>query len=243
VSASRRPVRGYPADNGAFTATLYLVLGCFWVLAATLGWLDDDATPWLSWAFTVLAVGYAGLAVLRWRKVRRERQAPPPTGVELRPVDEAVLARLIGAALSGAEPDEVTPPVPSAGRWGPERIEWLRRFHRDRRMGLDGPLGEATWAVASDGEIVGAVRLKRTAEPGVLETGIWLGRHARGRSIGRQAVAAVLDRARGMGAREVRADTSRDNAAALYVLQRSGFRTTDEGDRVVAVRRLGSGTR
>jgi RimJ/RimL family protein N-acetyltransferase len=97
-------------------------------------------------------------------------------------------------------------------------------------------LGEATWAVALDGEIVGGVRLKRMAEPDVLETGIWLTRSARGKGVGRRAVAAVLDRAQELGAREVRADTGRENAAAIYVLQRLGFRTAVEGDRVTAVR-------
>ena len=81
--------------------------------------------------------------------------APRSRRVSLVAVDEAVLTRLVGAALSGAQPDEVTPPLPPGDRWGPERIEWLRRFHRDRRLGLEGPLGEATWAVAG--------RLRRSA--------------------------------------------------------------------------------
>lgn len=167
----------------------------------------------------------------RWRRRRR------PRAVVLRPVDEAVLARLVGAALADADPDEVTPSL-SGPRWGPERIEWLRRFHRDRRPGLDGPLGEATWAVVVDGDVVGAVRLERTAEPDVLETGIWLVRSARGQGVGRTVIADVLEEGRAHGARAVRADTSSQNAAALSVLQRLGFRAVVEGDRVVAVRTL-----
>src|SRR3712207_8457184 len=31
--------------------------------------------------------------------------------------------------------------------WSPARVAWLLAFHRDRRPGLDGELGEATWAV------------------------------------------------------------------------------------------------
>jgi RimJ/RimL family protein N-acetyltransferase len=158
-----------------------------------------------------------------------------PRRVRLQSIDEAVLARLVGVAVADAAPDEVTPPM-AGNRWGPERIEWLRRFHRDRRIGLDGPLGEATWAVAVDGEVVGAVRLKRMAEPDVLETGIWLTRSARGKGVARTAVADVLERARLHGARAVRADTSPENAAAIVVLQRLGFRTSVEGGRVVAVR-------
>jgi RimJ/RimL family protein N-acetyltransferase len=122
--------------------------------------------------------------------------------------------------------------------WGPERIEWLRTFHGARRPGLEGPLGEATWAVGLDGVVVGAVRLKRTEDPTVLETGIWVARNARGHGTGRLAVAAVLERARELGAREVRAATSRDNAPALFVLQRLGFRTSAAGGRVTAVRTI-----
>jgi RimJ/RimL family protein N-acetyltransferase len=173
------------------------------------------------------------LAVVGWRR-RRAVRGPR---IELLAVDEAVLSRLVGAALSDAAPDEVTPPM-AGNRWGPERIEWLRRLHRDRRPGLDGPLGEATWAIGVDGEVVGAVRLKRMAEPDVLETGIWLTRASRGRGIGRRAIAAVVDRARALGAREVRADTSPQNASALAILRRLGFRTGVEGDRVVAVKTL-----
>lgn len=161
-----------------------------------------------------------------------------PRRVRLRPVDETVLARLVGAAVAGAAPEEVTPPLPSAGGWGPERIEWLRRFHRDRRMGLDGPLGEATWAIETGGEIVGAVRLKRTADPEVLEAGIWLTRDGRGKGVGRRAIGLVLQRARERGAHAVRADTSVHNAAALAVLRRLGFRCETAGDRVTALRQL-----
>lgn len=160
-----------------------------------------------------------------------------PGAVELLDVDEAVLSRLVDAAVDDAEPDEVTPPM-AGPHWGPERIEWLRRLHRDRRAGLDGPLGEATWAVSLDGEIVGGLRLERTAEPDVLETGIWLTRSARGRGVGRTVIAEALELARQTGARAVQADTSPQNTAARHVLQRLGFRTSVEGDRVVAVKEL-----
>jgi RimJ/RimL family protein N-acetyltransferase len=213
-------------------------LAALWVLTAALRWSDDDSSRLDRWLFTALAVGGVGVAGLWWHNRRRAMAAAEPLGVELLPIDEGVLDRLVDAATSDAAPDEVTPPM-AGDDWGPERIEWLRRFHRDRRPGLDGPLGEATWAVSLDGSVVGAVRLKRTAEPAVLETGIWLTRSARGRGTGRGAIAAVLERARDLGSREVRADTSPDNAAALYVLQRLGFRTSDSGGRVTAVRRLG----
>jgi RimJ/RimL family protein N-acetyltransferase len=216
---------------------LYSCLAVVWLLAAALRWFDDDASGFDRWVFTGLGIGSVGVAALWWHQRRRAMTAAAPIGLELMPIDEGVLDRLVEAATRDASPDEVTPPM-AGDHWGPERIEWLRAFHRDRRPGLDGPLGEATWAVSLDGVMVGAVRLKRTAEPGVLETGIWLTRSARGHGTGRLAVAAALRRARELGAREVRADTSQGNAAALYVLQRLGFRTSAAGDRVLAVRTL-----
>jgi RimJ/RimL family protein N-acetyltransferase len=218
-------------------STIYVVLAVLWVGLAVVRWLDDDSPRWMAWVWTGLAVAYVAVATLWWRKRRAAAEGPAPAGVELLDVDETVLSRLVGAAVSDAEPDEVTPPM-AGPRWGPERIEWLRRLHRDRRMGLDGPLGEATWAVAVDGDVVGGVRLKRTAEPDVLETGIWLTRSARGKGVARKAIADVLELARAHGARAVRADTSPENASALYVLQRLGFRTSIEADRVLAVRDL-----
>jgi RimJ/RimL family protein N-acetyltransferase len=163
--------------------------------------------------------------------------------VRLVDVDEAVLAMLVAAAVSGADPDEVTPPFAPDGGWGPGRVEWLRRFHRDRRAGVDGPLGEATWAVVLGEAVAGAVRLRRLVDPAVVETGIWLVRDVRGRGVGRRALDAVLARARAAGARHVRADTSAHNAAALAVLRALGFRAERAGERVVAVLDLGQPSR
>jgi RimJ/RimL family protein N-acetyltransferase len=86
------------------------------------------------------------------------------------------------------------------------------------------------------------VRLKRTAEPGVLETGIWLTRSVRGEGAGRRALAAVLEQAAALGAREVRADTGRSNAAALAILRTLGFECSDAGGDRVAARRAVPGT-
>jgi RimJ/RimL family protein N-acetyltransferase len=150
----------------------------------------------------------------------------PAETVRLRAVDEETLERMLAAALSGAAANEVAAPVTPGEQWTPERVEWMRQLHRDSRPGLAGPAGQATWA---------AVRLKRTTEPDVLETGIWLTRSARGRRVARTAIADVLEHAREHGARRVRADTSRGNSPALSVLQRLGFRCEPRGDRVVAV--------
>jgi RimJ/RimL family protein N-acetyltransferase len=146
--------------------------------------------------------------------------------VALVPVDEAVLEQLVAAATSDADPDEVTPPVTTGEAWEPARIEWLRAFHRDRRSGLDGSLGETTWAVVMDAHVVGSARLKLTGEPGVLEIGMWLTRRARGHGVGRSAMFPLLQRAAASGAVRVRAETTEANVAALHVLRRVGFTLT-----------------
>ncbi|UOY02824.1 GNAT family N-acetyltransferase [Blastococcus sp. PRF04-17] len=147
--------------------------------------------------------------------------------------------RLVAVAQTDAEPDEATPPLTPGPQWSRERIEWLHRFHAERRSGLDGPYGEATWAVEAEDAVVGAVRLKRLPEDGVLETGIWLSRGARGSGVGRRALTAVLEEAARYGAHTVRADTSSANQPAQELLRSLGFRTWPEGDRVAATITVG----
>jgi len=143
--------------------------------------------------------------------------------VALVAVDNTVLEHLVQAATNGAAADEVTPALTAGRSWTPTRIAWLRDFHRDRRAGLAGPSGEATWAVVIDGRGVGSVRLKRTQEHGVLEIGVWLTRRARGSGVGRAATAAVLREAAATEASAVQANTTVGNAGALAVLNRLGF--------------------
>ncbi|MEJ7703356.1 MAG: hypothetical protein WKF47_06720 [Geodermatophilaceae bacterium] len=100
--------------------------------------------------------------------------------VTLVDVDEPTLDRLVDAAIIDAAADEVTASVTTGPEWSPARIAWLRELHRSCRQGLNGPAGQATWAILAEDQIVGAVRLKRTVVPGILETGIWVTRRARG---------------------------------------------------------------
>lgn len=155
-------------------------------------------------------------------------------------VDEDVLEQLVRAATAHAAADEVTAPITPGPSWTPERVDWLRAHHRDRRTGLAGPREEASWAVVVDGAVLGAVRLRQTADDGVLETGVWLARSARGRGLGAEAVRAVVRRAADLGARAVRADTTAGNVAAQATLDRLGFTltSTDDGRSVSAVLRL-----
>jgi RimJ/RimL family protein N-acetyltransferase len=155
-------------------------------------------------------------------------------------VDEQTLDRLVRAATEQASAAEVTAPVTPGDEWTPERIAWLREFHRDRRSGIDGPLREATWAIVYGTEVVGSVRLQRTDRPDELETGIWLTRPARGRGVASAALAAAFVKATEAGARTVRATTTPGNAAALELMRRLGFDIHPAEDQHVhAVRRLG----
>ena len=143
---------------------------------------------------------------------------------ELIPVDDGVLDQLVDAAITDASADEVTPPLSASNEWTPDRIAWLRDYHRANREGLAGPRGEATWAVVASGEVIGSVRLKQTDQPHVFETGIWLTRSSRGHGIGSAVMTAVLLEATAGGASTVRADTAESNVGALSVLRHLGFR-------------------
>jgi GNAT superfamily N-acetyltransferase len=113
--------------------------------------------------------------------------------VELVPVDERMLERLIVVAVTEAAADDVVPPLDDAGGWNENRLVWLRQYHRDCRAGLDGPAAQASFAVLDDGHVVGSARLALTANPRELETGMWLARSARGRGIGAEVLTAVAE--------------------------------------------------
>lgn len=138
-------------------------------------------------------------------------------------VDEAVLDELVEVATTDASANEVTPSLTGGDSSTEARVAWLWDFHRDRRAGLDGPKRESTWAVVAFGYVIGSVRLKRTENFDVLETGIWLARHVRGQGIGTGAAAAVVQLATALGATAVRADTISANGQAVAVLERAGF--------------------
>jgi RimJ/RimL family protein N-acetyltransferase len=143
--------------------------------------------------------------------------------VSLHDFDDATIEAIVAAATTDARGDEVTPPLSPGGEWTPERVDWLRTIHRESRSGLSGATGQATWAIVFEGAVVGAVRLKKVADPAILETGIWLTRGARGNGVASAALAAVAERAIAAGAQQLRADTTAANPKAQAVLLRLGF--------------------
>lgn len=158
----------------------------------------------------------------------------PAVALELLNVTEDVLELLLLVALSDARAGDVTPPLGDTTEWTKERIEWFRRYHRASRPGLSGPAQQKTWAISVRGRPVGAVRLKRTT-PDTAETGIWLGRSARGQGLGVKALRLVLTEARSAELRQVVARTTRANSGAQRILTQCGGRLAFDGDMVTAV--------
>ncbi|GAB2474712.1 tetratricopeptide repeat protein [Jatrophihabitans fulvus] len=153
-----------------------------------------------------------------------------PADAVLRPVaDEDALGAVVAAAAD-ADPDDVTPPLGDG--WTDARLDWLRTYHRKRFTGLLGPTAEGTWAIG-DEAVLGVVRLRHLGD-GRFETGLWLVRAARGRGLGRAAVHAAVRLVRSLGGREIVADTTPQNAAAVALLRRLGFDLRPGPDGVAA---------
>lgn len=141
--------------------------------------------------------------------------------VELVPVDDLVLERLVIVAVTDADADDVVPPIDGSHEWTEERLRWLRNYHLECRSGLDGAACQATYAVVNDGHVVGSVRLAKTVDPREVETGIWLAKSARAQGIGSRALAVVAELAR-PHADAVVAWTSADDAMSQRILLRAG---------------------
>ena len=154
--------------------------------------------------------------------------------VRLTPVDEQNLESLLSVAVAEADPAEVMPPVAAPAGWSHARREAFRTFHRQHFGGLAGPTRTVMFAILVDRDVIGMVRLAQRDEPGVMETGIWLGRSAREQGIGSAALRALVDEATAVGAKRVVAQTTADNGPALGVLRRCGAELRYDEDAVHA---------
>ncbi|WP_025354094.1 GNAT family N-acetyltransferase [Kutzneria albida] len=154
--------------------------------------------------------------------------------VRLEPVNDHLVERLLALAVAEAEPEDVMPAVPAGPGWPPLRHKAFRAFHRKHFDGLGGVHRTQMYAVLSEDSVVGMIRMSRLDEPGVVETGMWLGRGSRGRGLGAAALAALLAEAERAGVRRVVARTTADNAAALGALSGLGARLRAEGGAVHA---------
>ncbi|ASW56967.1 GNAT family N-acetyltransferase [Plantactinospora sp. KBS50] len=158
--------------------------------------------------------------------------------VRLTPMNEQNLEPLLSVAAAEAEPAEVMPPVEAPAGWSQARRDAFREFHRANFGGLDGPTRTVMYAIQASGEVVGMIRMSRTDAPDCVETGMWLGRSARGQGIGLAALRALLDEAVRAGASRVVASTTTGNGAALAVLGRCGAELRSDGSAVQAELRL-----
>jgi RimJ/RimL family protein N-acetyltransferase len=152
----------------------------------------------------------------------------------LEPVDERNLEPLLSVAAAEAEPSDVMPPVEAPAGWSLARRDAFREFHRAHFAGFDGPTGTIMYAILLGGEVVGMIRMARRPEPGIVETGMWLGRSARGQGVGAAALRELLNLAAAHGMRSVVAETTADNTGALGVLTRCGAKLREDGDTVHA---------
>lgn len=151
------------------------------------------------------------------------------TAVALHPLTEDTLPALLDAAVAGADPLEVMPPVDGGAGWTEERRAAFLAFHRARSL-AERPR-EATFVVVVDGRIAGAARLEPVGA-GELETGVWLSRDARGRGVGRAVTALLRDEAVRAGARRIVATTTPQNLAARALLAGEGGRVRVADDEV-----------
>ncbi|SBT48655.1 GNAT family N-acetyltransferase [Micromonospora auratinigra] len=154
--------------------------------------------------------------------------------VRLEPVSEANLEPLLSVAAAEAEPEDVMPPVEAPAGWSLARRDAFREFHRARFGGLDGPTRTRMYAIVAAGEVIGMVRMTRCAEPGTVETGMWLGRSARGQGLGAAALRELLHAAAAAGMHTVVAETTADNRGALSVLRKCGAALRENGGKVRA---------
>lgn len=154
--------------------------------------------------------------------------------VRLAPVDETNLEALLSVAVAEADPDEVMPPVEAPPGWSQARREAFRTFHRQHYGGLAGPTGTLMYAIVVGGDVLGMIRMARRPEPGTVETGMWLGRSARGQGVAREAVRLLLAEAARVRAERVVADTTVRNQPAVSVLRRCGAELRIDGDAVRA---------
>lgn len=150
------------------------------------------------------------------------------------PLDDGVLERLLATAVADADPVEVMPPVDGPPGWTEANRATFRAFHRARYGGLQGELRTVMFAVLLDRLVVGMIRMTWRDEPGVMETGMWLGRSARAQGVGVAALRALLAEAARAQARVVVAETTRTNGAAVGALRRCGAVLTDDGAAVRA---------
>ncbi|WP_068047924.1 GNAT family N-acetyltransferase [Nocardia speluncae] len=139
----------------------------------------------------------------------------PQHSVSLDELDEDGLCLLLEAAVAGADPLEVMPPVDGPPGWTPERRRSFVEFHRRRALHPTRPT-ERTFTITLDGTVVGAARLEPHGDD--VEAGIWITRSYRNHGIGRIVTTELRRLAAENGAHHLTASTTLGNIAARRLI-------------------------
>ena len=83
--------------------------------------------------------------------------------------------------------------------------------------------GHALFVLVHHGRLAGSLGLHPTHAEGVLDLGMWVLAHARGRGGGRRLVEVALDHARAAGAHKVQLEVYPENERAIALYEATGF--------------------
>lgn len=153
--------------------------------------------------------------------------------IQLFRLDRQSLRELLTMAVEETDPDETMPPMVGAPGWTPMRQAAFLGFFEPMLAGFQGPKQTVIYGVKVDGLVAGFIRMKLTDRPGVVETGMWIGRTWRGLGAGTAALTELVKEAARQGMHAVIADTTPENKAALGALRKLGA-TIHEGDKIYA---------
>ena len=148
--------------------------------------------------------------------------------VELRYLDDELLARIVHVAAAGIIDDER--PMPFLTPWIREEPPAFQRtsmqWHWKNRAEVSAAAWTLPFAVIAGGEVVGTqeVASRHFAVARQVQTGSWLGLAAQGRGIGKEMRTAVLHLAfDGLGAEAAHTEAFADNPRSLGVTKALGY--------------------
>src|SRR5687768_1293004 len=128
--------------------------------------------------------------------------------IQLFRLEQQSLRELLAMAIDETDPDETMPPMFGAPGWTPMRQAAFLAFFEPMLAGFQGPKQTVIYGIRIDGLVSGFIRMKLTDRPGVVETGMWLGRTWRGLGAGTAALSALIQEAARHGMHTVIADTT-----------------------------------
>ncbi|MFF3489004.1 GNAT family N-acetyltransferase [Streptomyces sp. NPDC002701] len=162
------------------------------------------------------------------------------TDIKLCLLNQHLLAELLHAAVTDADPLEVMPPVKGPDGWTPKRQAAFVQFHESRSLSAD-PV-ETTFAITVAGKVAGAARLcPMGGQPGTAEAGVWIGRSHRGAGVGTAVLELLLSRARAEDFTTVYVSTTPDNTAVRSLLSARGVDLVPDGEALTAHMNLTTG--